>query len=311
MIIVYVLLALTALFALILFWIYSKAFYIPTRLKHRVLEIDEEDARASEAKATIARLMKEFEAIEYESVSIVSKDKKTLHARYYHVADNAPLHIQCHGYRGSAMRDFCGGNKLARKEGHNTLVIDQRAHGKSEGHTITFGLMERYDVLCWINYAIERFGKDTKIFLSGVSMGAATVLMCAGLHLPHNVVGITADCPYSSPKEIILKVSSDMGFPAKLVYPFIKLSALIFGRFQLSDESVVDAVRNTNVPILLIHGEADTFVPFDMSLKIRDACKGDLTFFSVPGAGHGMSYIVDPVNYEKAVIDFINKCIKK
>lgn len=147
-----------------------------------------------------------MDELTFESVFITSFDGVKLYARYYHVRDGAPLQIQFHGYRGSALLDFCGGNKLAREIGHNTLVVDQRAHGKSGGNTITFGINERYDCLSCINYAVERSGKETPIFLSGVSMDAATVLMASELNLPDNVIGIIADSPYSSPEEIIRKV---------------------------------------------------------------------------------------------------------
>ncbi len=63
------------------------------------------------------------------------------------------------------------------REGHNVLMIEERAHLESEGHTITFGIKERYDALDWIRYALQRFGEDTRIILVGISMGAATVLM--------------------------------------------------------------------------------------------------------------------------------------
>ena len=196
--------------------------------------------------------------------------------RYYHVRDGAPLQIQFHGYRGAALRDFCGGNKLARESGQNTLVVDQRAHGKSGGNTITFGIRERLDCLSWVKYANQRFSSGTPIFLSGVSMGATTVLMASELKLPANVMGIIADCPYSSPEVIIRKVCrEDMHLPPALTMPLIRLGARLFGHFVLNESSAVQAVGNKNIPILLLHGEDDRFVPCDMSREIFDACTGE------------------------------------
>ena len=94
-------------------------------------------------------LIREMEELPFESVWIRSRDGLRLHGRYYHVRDGAPLQIQCHGYRGHPLRDFCGGNKLAREAGLNTLVIEERAHCESEGHTISFGINERWDCLAW------------------------------------------------------------------------------------------------------------------------------------------------------------------
>lgn len=244
----------------------------------------------------------------YEPVSITSHDGLHLTGKYYHVQDGAPLQIQMHGYRGSGARDFCGGTKLARNSGHNVLVIDERSHGDSDGHTITMGIKERYDCLDWITYANKRFGTDTKILLVGLSMGAATVLMASELELPPNVVGIMADCPYSSPKEIVKRVAKGMHFPPNLAYPFIRLGALVFGHFNLEESDAVSAVKNAKIPILLIHGEADSFVPCEMSHKIYEACASPKILATFPGAEHGMSYMSDIPRYRQIIKEFYELC---
>lgn len=246
-----------------------------------------------------------------EEISIRAQDGKTLFARYYHVADGAPLQIQAHGYRSWSIHDFSGGNRMAREMGHNVLLVDQRSHGKSEGNVITFGLLERYDLLAWVNYAVERFGKETPIFLSGISMGAATVLMCSALELPESVVGVIADCPYSSPKEIIQKVCRDRGLPPGLAYPFLRLGARLYGGFCLSEEGPITAVRNAKVPVLVIHGEDDRFVPCDMSRRIREASPSGVLLETFPGAGHGISYLVDTERYRRLTESFVRFCLEK
>ena len=214
----------------------------------------------------------------FEEAVIYSEDGLRLYGKYYHMADKAPVEILFHGYHGMAERDFCGGFWLAREAGHNVLLVDERAHGNSEGHVITFGIRERYDCLGWIRYAIERFGKDVQIVLVGVSMGAAAVLMASDLGLPENVKGIIADCSYSSPKAIIRKRIREIGFPARL-------------------------------PVLLIHGEADQFVPCEMSWENYRACAAEKRIFTVPGAGHALCYMVDTEGYRKAVKEFLDQYV--
>lgn len=260
--------------------------------------------RAGEEGPQVRELMEQLKGITAEDVFINSFDGLKLHGRYYHVKDGAPLDIQFHGYNGNAMRDFCGGNKISRESGHNSLLIDQRAHGMSRGKTISFGINERKDCLSWVRYAVERFGEDTEIVLSGVSMGAATVLMASDLGLPKNVKAIVADCGYSSPKAIINKVMRDSGLPDKLMYPFVWLGAMVFGKFNLTESSAVSAVSESDVPILIIHGGADDFVPCYMAEEIYKACRSEKKLLIVPGAGHGMSYLVDKDLYEKTVKDF-------
>lgn len=267
----------------------------------------EQYQRFADKLRTTARQMYD---IPFEAVQIQSSDGLTLFGRYYHVEEGAPLQIQMHGYRGCAYRDFSGGHALARKMGHNVLVVDQRAHGRSQGHVISFGIMEREDCAAWVEYGHRRFGKETPIFLCGVSMGAATVLMASELPLKENVVGIIADCPYSSPKDIIIKVCADMKIPGKPAYPFVVLGGLLFGKFKLWLSSAREAVKHSKVPILLIHGEDDRFVPCEMGREIYAQNPDRITLETFPDAGHGMSYMVDTPRYEAAVIEFCRKCLE-
>ncbi len=256
----------------------------------------------------ILQLIYEVDQLSYELVSITSRDGLHLVGRYYHFKDNAPVQILFHGYRSNGRREFSGNNRIAMNMGFNVIVVDERAHGKSGGHTITFGIKERYDCLAWAEYAAQRFGSETPIVLSGVSMGAATVLMASSLPLPKNVAGIIADCPYSSPGEIIRKVSRDVKLPPYLSYPFVVIGALLFGKFKLWETSAVEAVKHTKIPILLIHGDDDRFVPCWMSKKIYAACKGKAELNIFPGAGHALSYFTDTARYEKIIEVFLKTC---
>lgn len=251
-------------------------------------------------------LIDEMLAVPCERICIRSHDGLLLSARYYHHSDSAPLEIEFHGYRGSAIRDFCGGNPLSRAAGRNVLLVDQRAHGESQGHVITFGILERFDVLSWVNYAVSRFGPDVPILLSGISMGAATVLMATELDLPSNVKGVIADCPYSSPKAIIKKVGRDMRLPMDLFYPMVRFSARIFGRFDPNAASAIEAAQSSKIPILLIHGEDDRFVPWDMSREIHAACPLS-ELHTTPDAGHGLSFILDRDGYAEVTARFCRR----
>ena len=287
-------------------WTYKMAFYSPKKLRATFEELPKGEQYERERERMLS-LIREMQALPFERVEITSYDGKKLFGRYYHVKDGAPLQLQFHGYKGSAVRDFCGGNKIAREMGHNSLVIEQRAHGESEGHTITFGIKERRDCLSWIEYANRRFGEDTTVYLSGVSMGAATVLMASQLQLPKNVKGIIADSPYSSPEALIRKVCKEMGYPPKLAFPFLQLGSRVFGGFNLREASAKEAVKHTNIPILLIHGEEDLFVPCEMSKEIYEYCasRENVTFVTFPKAGHGISYIVDEERYVRILHGFL------
>lgn len=309
MILIFVLFLLLIITCSICIYAYRIAFMAPKKVdpKQYKLPVGEQyEVHYSVIESCIEEMLTR----PYEEVYWTSFDGTKLFGRYYHYQDNAPIHIMMHGYKGNAYTDFCGGSKLAASLNHNLLVIDQRAHGNSEGKTITFGIKERKDCLCWIQYLSERFGNTTPIFLWGLSMGAATVLMTTDQPLPDNVVGILADCPYSAPKKIIKKVCADMKLPANLFYPFIRLSAAVMGHFNLEESSAVDAVRNTNIPILLFHGDDDRFVPFEMSVEIKEA-NPNITFVPIANAGHCLCYMVETERYRDAVVRFIGEVLKK
>ncbi len=258
---------------------------------------------------TIERCMNRLKELPFASCYTEAFDGIRLYGRLYKSDEKAPVHLMFHGYKSTSFLDSCGGAGLALSLDHNVLMADQRAHGKSEGKAITFGVKERFDVLSWIAYINDTFGDDTPIFLWGLSMGAATVLMASELELPKNVVGILADCPYSSPKGILQKVSEDLKLPGKLVYPFLKLGALLFGGFNPDECSALTAIVNNKLPVLLFHGSDDRFVPWEMSREIKDAASDLITLELFPDAGHGLCFMIDAPRYQKAAIEFIQNCM--
>lgn len=294
----------------IMAWGYKISFYVSNHYKKTITPYhtpDNEQCRQNEKY--INSLVAKMETVPFEEVSIKAYDGLKLYGRLYVQDKSAPIDICFHGWKGTAIRDFAGGGKIGIDSGHNLLLVDQRGQNKSQGHTMTFGVKERFDVVSWVNFVIERFGNDCQIFTMGVSMGAATVLMAAGLNLPENVKGIIADCPYSSPRAIMKKVCvEDMHMNDTFLHPFVSGAALIFGHFKIDSVSAVESVKNCNIPILIIHGTKDGFVPVEMSGEIQ-AANPKIQRELFEGADHGLSYVIDTPRYEKLVQDFYKKCI--
>ncbi len=270
---------------------------------HLLPEGEQYEERAEQMHALISSA----ERLSYEDVWMTSSSGLRLHAKYYEVSSDAPLHILFHGYKSNAVRDFSGGLVQTLESGANALLVDQRAHDGSEGKCLSFGVNERRDCMDWIAYASERFGLDKKILLVGISMGAATVLMASELDLPSNVVGILADSAYSSPKAILRKVLKERKYPVWLVYPFIKLGARLYGGFCLEEASAIGAVRKAKVPILFLHGDDDRFVPCEMSKELYEACVGEKKIVLFPKAGHGLGFLVDQALYRKEVDEYLRE----
>ena len=305
----FIIIAILILIALgISYYAFRIAFLAPPHLDtehYYTPEGEQYDEVREGIRKSVARMAER----KYDPITITSFDGSKLFARYYHFSDDAPVQILFHGYKSSSLLDCSGGSYFAAQLGHNAIVVDQRSHGQSDGTIITFGIKERKDCLCWIQYAIERFGKDVPIILSGLSMGAATVLMATDLNLPKNVKGIIADCPYSSPKEIIMKVAKQMHFPPRLMLPFVWLGGFLFGHFNLFESSAIEAIKTCDIPILLLHGDADELVPCEMSRLMQKSGAKDITLETFSGAGHGLSYMIIPDKYEKVVMEFTKRCL--
>ncbi len=304
MIFVYIGAALLLLVLIAAYVCYRMAFYSAPR-KPAGDEIEIPIGEIYEVyRDTMEQMARQVRTMPHEEVSIRSFDGLTLRGNYYEYAPGAPIELMFHGYRGCAERDLPGGVQRCFKVGRSALIVDQRACGRSDGRTITFGIKEHKDCLAWVDFMVKKFGPDVKIILTGISMGASTVLMAGGEPLPPNVIGILADCGYSSTKDIMKLVIKKMGLPANLCYPFAKLGALLYGGFDPDKTSPEKQLKNCKVPVILFHGQDDDFVPCYMSQINFDACASRKRLVTVPGAGHGLSYIVDKESYLTALRDF-------
>ena len=248
-----------------------------------------------------------FKAQEPERVCIPAYDGTKLSGLYLGHEDARGTIILVHGFRSDAYYDFSCAFRFYYEQGYSLLAVFQRAHGESGGDYITFGVKERYDCRDWARYVLDRFGPEHDIFLSGISMGSATVMMAAGLGLPGSVRGIIADCGYTSPYDEFLEVLRRRHVP---VHPFIELAevyARIFAGFSFRECSTLDAMRRSTVPVLFVHGEADRFVPARFSQENYDACIAEKQLLLVPGAGHGCSYLVDKPRCQAALSEFLTR----
>ena len=298
-------LALVLLFFLTLYVCFRLTFYSKPR---RVLGEDEYEFPVGKIyeplHGKMVAWMRENRAKNPEVFEIKSHDGLTLRAKYYEYAPGAVIELLFHGYRGNSERDLSAAVERCAALGRSAMLIDQRAHGTSEGSVISFGINERHDAVAWANFAVRHFGPDVRLILGGVSMGAATVLLAAGEHLPPNVLCIMADCGYSSAKEIIKKVIGKMHLPAWLFYPLVRLSGKLFGGFDIEETSPADAMSRCTKPIIFIHGDNDDFVPHTMSEAVYELCPTKKSIKLISGAGHGIAYPHSPEEYVGALAEF-------
>jgi len=249
------------------------------------------------------KFLKEHRA---QDVYTESYDGLKLHAMWVPAENPRGTILFAHGYRSSKLVDFSLAFNLYYELGMNILVPDQRAHGESQGRLITFGVKESRDMQSWIDYHNEKFGAFPMV-LSGLSMGASTMLYLADKDLPANVRGIIADCGFTSPREILKSVYRNMiHLPAEPTLLAAELFARLFGGFGLSQEDTRKSLKNSKLPVLMVHGAADDFVPCEMSKQGFEACTGPKELLLVEGAGHGVSFLADRARYTEMVNQFLD-----
>ena len=246
-----------------------------------------------------------------QDVYITSDDGLRLHGLWVPVQNARGTVLFAHGYRSTMLVDFGMAFELYHKIGMNLLIPEQRSHGKSQGRYITFGVKESNDMMRWIQYHNDELSRKP-ILLSGISMGASTMIYLADKDLPSNVKGIVADCGFTSPREIIKSVfKSVIHLPAAPTLLFTDIMTRLFAGFSLSEKDSRKILKNSKLPIIMIHGMDDDFVPCRMTQEGFSACTGPKQLLLVDGAEHGVSFLVDPERYTAIINEFLDKYMKE
>ena len=247
--------------------------------------------------------------MKHEDVYIKSYDDLLLHATFVQSPFfSRKVVIAVHGYNSFGMFDMSSVVPFFRGMGYNVIIVDDRAHGKSEGKYIGFGWLDRLDVMNWCRYAVKRFGGNCEILLHGVSMGAATVLMtCGESCLPEQVKGVIADCPFAGAyEEFGYIMRSNYRVPGRPLLYFASMVCKLRAGYTFGQASTVRAVRNIHIPVLFIHGEKDTFVPPYMTKRMYRHCKSKQKYLYIcPEATHCYSAFQDMDAYVSHLTDFV------
>lgn len=229
-----------------------------------------------------------------------------LSARIYRPKNPVGRILLFHGYRSVPEVDFATAMRFYYSLNYELVLVDQRAHGKSAGSWIGFGVLERYDCLSWTRYMNHEHGV-LPTFYAGISMGSTTVLMALGCELPSNVKGVIADCGFTSPKEILTRGLQRKKLPAKLLLHPLSLFFKIFAGYFPGEYSTVEALRSTQIPVLFIHGTKDHLVPVEMTEENYRACRSEKELLLVEGAGHGTSVFVQRTEVEGKIRAFLDR----
>ena len=216
--------------------------------------------------------------------------------------------VVLHGYTGQPS-DMAKYAYHFYQRGMNVLAPAARAHEKSDGEYIGMGWPERRDIVGWIKGIVDA-DPQARIMVFGVSMGGATAMMVSGEEdLPENVVCIIEDCGYSSVwDEFAMQLDNVFGLPSFPLMDVANIVANIRAGYDFHQASAVEQLKKAKVPMLFIHGDADTFVPYEMLDTVYNACASPVKQkLVVQGAPHGGSCSTDPELYWSTVDGFLDE----
>lgn len=281
-----------------------------------VLRVDLDEmadmAKWEEYKKVMAPNKEWLFAQELEHITIRARDGLTLHGDFLPAEyQSNKLAICGHGYTGCGLKDCVSIAVFFHRMGYNCLIVDHRAHGKSEGDYVGFGILDRFDMKAWVDCMEKRFEGNAEIVLYGVSMGATIAVMTAGLtSLSSSVKAVVSDCAFTSPYDVFAHIlKRDYHLPP---FPIMNINDMMCRRkagYGFRDYSTLDAVQATGVPILFIHGRDDDFVPVWMSEKNYEMCRSPKDILIVDNAAHAASYYENKEAYEAKVKGFLEKYV--
>ena len=189
------------------------------------------------------------------------------------------------------------------KLGYNVLLFDQRGHGESGGERVSGGFHERRDLAGAIDFLKSEGVAEHSIGVLGSSMGAGTAL----LTLP-DVPGIRAgvfESPYASASDLIsFEIARRTVFPEWFAPVFIPGATLLSRMLYGIDVGVLEperAAAELDYPVLIIHGTADTRVPFEHGKRVLDAAPQGSELWSPDGMGHSDAFDLAPDEYVRRV----------
>lgn len=215
--------------------------------------------------------------------------------------------VVAHGYMGKK-EDMARYIHMYHDLGYNVLAPDDRGSGHSGGDYIGYGWPDRLDYVKWIKKVVKTNGQDSQIALFGVSMGGATVMYTAGEKLPRQVKAVIEDCGYSSISgELAYQLNDLFGLPKFPLFYTTNWMARVRAGYNFADGDATKSLKRSKLPIFIIHGAKDVFVPTKMAYENYKAAKQPKQLWIVPKAGHGEALAKQPTEYRQKVQAFLNQ----
>ncbi len=247
-----------------------------------------------------------YPAASWRTVAIRATDGAALEAWF--VAPAAKPNGRCvavlHGIADSRL-GAAGFAPMFLAAGYSVLLPDSRTHGRSGGEFVTYGLLEKRDILAWAHWM--RGEGCTETYGLGESLGASILIQASALEPAFRA--IVAECPFADLEAAgESRVRNMLPLPGWLAKPAAWLvveSGVFYARlrygFDFRQVSPIAAMAQTRTPILLIHGLEDSRTPHWHSQRLAQANPAAVLWL-VPHAEHVSASSTDPPGFRSRVL---------
>jgi fermentation-respiration switch protein FrsA (DUF1100 family) len=238
-----------------------------------------------------------------EDVELTTKDKAVLKGWWFRSGFTGNCVIVLHGI-GDSKGGSSGFAPMFLSGGYSVLAPDSRAHGESGGEFVTYGLLERHDVIAWADWMRAQGCRNVDGL--GESLGASILIQAAAVKPVFNA--IVAECPFADLQAMaryrVQKMAGGNAFVAGLVVDTGMLYADVFDHLDFRQVSPLASMRSSITPVLLIHGLADWRTPAEQSRELFAARPLGTRLWLVPGAGHTEASVVAPAEFRRRVLEW-------
>lgn len=218
--------------------------------------------------------------------------------------------VLLHGYSGNSATMLRMARFYQEELGMNVLLPDFYAHGRSGGGMRRMGWLDRFDMVQWLELANQIFsydGQQTQMLVTGVSMGGATTMMVSGEVESRGlnfVLCFVEDCGYTTVWDQFSSVLK--GKHSALLKMGNRRCIRKYG-WGFREASSLTQLNKCHLPMLFIHGGADTYVPTRMVHEVYAVYPGEKSLWIPEGVAHGQSFDRANEEYRRRVLQFVNK----
>ncbi|NRD80655.1 alpha/beta hydrolase [Bacillus sp. BRMEA1] len=297
---------LRALFILLFFW-FALALYFTNRIMY--MKKKDEDFILNREKDAGRFNPKDFESRPKREVAIASPFGYSIKAVLVEPHQTNRYIIISHGVTETKINSVKYMN-LFLERGFNALIYDHRRHGESGGKTTSFGHYEKFDLKAVVDWLKIEIGHDIILGIHGESMGAATMLLYAGL-IEDGADFYIADCPFSDfQQQLAYLIKKDFKLYPRLLLPIGDVILRIRDKYSIRNVSPISVIGNIKHPVLFIHSRKDDFILPTMTKELFEQKNGPKMLYIAENGLHAQSFNENRVDYERVVDEFLQKYVE-